>query len=67
MLKGDRKHRYTANKMDFTFNRLCDGTPSATGWTGRSSCRSSRPLADDYELFKATACVLDSSRRTGKS
>ncbi len=27
VLKGSRKHRYAPNKMDFTFNRVCDGFP----------------------------------------
>jgi hypothetical protein len=27
VLKGSRKYRYPANKMDFTFNRVCDGFP----------------------------------------
>jgi len=30
VLKGTRKHRYQANKMDFTFNRVCDGFPYGT-------------------------------------
>ena len=27
MLKGQRKHRFSANKMDFDFNRRCDQYP----------------------------------------
>ncbi len=27
VLKGSRKYRYPANKMDFGFNRVCDGFP----------------------------------------
>ena len=27
VLKGVRKHRYSANRMDFTYNRLCDRYP----------------------------------------
>jgi hypothetical protein len=27
VLKGSKKHRYQANKMDFSFNRVCDGFP----------------------------------------
>jgi hypothetical protein len=27
VLRGQRKHRFTANKMDFPFNRRCDGFP----------------------------------------
>ena len=27
VLKGQRKHRYSKNKMDFAFNRICDMHP----------------------------------------
>ncbi len=27
VLKGHRKHRFSANKMDFSFNRVCDAHP----------------------------------------
>lgn len=30
VLKGTKKHRYHSNKMDFGFNRICDGFPHGT-------------------------------------
>jgi len=37
VLKGQRKHRFSANKMDFDFNRRCDLLRSATRRTALCS------------------------------
>ena len=56
MLKGQRKHRFSANKMDFDFNRLCDGFPVGNQKDGALLVSVITPLADDYEIYdKASA------------
>jgi hypothetical protein len=67
VLKGVRKHRYTANGMDFTYNRLCDGYPHGSRVDGALVVSVTSPLHDDYELFKADGkCVLESSVENGQ-
>ncbi len=67
VLKGVRKHRYSANGMDFTFNRLCDGYPHGNRVDGALVVSVVSPLHDDYEPFKADGkCVLDSSLENGQ-
>ena len=67
VLKGVRKHRYSANGMDFTYNRLCDGYPHGNRVDGGLVVSVVSPLHDDYELFKADGkCVLDSSLENGQ-
>ena len=66
VLKGARKHRYSANRMDFTFNRLCDGYPHGNRVDGALLVSVITPLHDDYEVFKVDGnCVMDSSRENG--
>lgn len=67
VLKGVRKHRYSANGMDFTYNRLCDGYPHGNRVDGALVVSVVSPLHDDYELFKSDGkCVLDSSMENGQ-
>jgi hypothetical protein len=67
VLKEVRKHRYSANGMDFTYNRLCDGYPQSNRVDGALVVLVISPLNDDYELFKADGkCVLDSSLDNGQ-
>ena len=49
VLKGQRKHRFTANKMDFDFNRRCDRYPVGNQKDGALLVSVITPLADDYE------------------
>ena len=49
MLKGQRKHRFSANKMDFDFNRRCDLFPVGNQKDGALLVSVITPLADDYE------------------
>jgi hypothetical protein len=67
VLKGVRKHRYGANGMDFTFNRLCDGYPHGNRVDGALVVSVTSPLHDEYEHFKADGkCVMDSSLEHGQ-
>jgi hypothetical protein len=67
LLKGARKHRYSANGMDFTYNRLCDGYPHGNRVDGALVVSVISPLHDEYELFKADGkCVLDSTQENGQ-
>ena len=56
VLKGQRKHRFSANKMDFDFNRRCDGFPVGNQKDGALLVSVITPLADDYELYDKGKC-----------
>ena len=60
VLKGQRKHRFSANKMDFDFNRRCDGYPVGNQDDGALLVSVVTPLADDYEMYDKRKCVLES-------
>ena len=66
VLKGQRKHRYSSNKMDFTFNRVCDGHPIGTRTDGALLVSCVTPLADEFGLYQDGRCVLDSSQDGGQ-
>ena len=66
VLKGQRKHRYSSNKMDFTFNRVCDGHPIGTRTDGALLVSCVTPLADEFALYQDGRCVLDSSQDGGQ-
>jgi len=66
VLKGQRKHRYSVNKMDFSFARVCDGHPVGGRLEGGLVVSVVSPLADDYELYKDQRCVLESSAAGGQ-
>ncbi len=66
VLKGQRKHRYSVNKMDFTFNRICDQHPVGNRAEGALVVSVITPLADDYDLYKDSKCVLESSQDGGQ-
>ncbi len=65
VLKGQRKHRYSANKMDFTFNRLCDLHPVGSRTDGALLVSVITPLADQYEAYEKPRCLLESSSEGG--
>jgi hypothetical protein len=65
VLKGQRKHRFTANRMDFPFNRRCDGFPVGNQMERALLVSVLTPLADDYEAYKDHKCVLDSTQEDG--
>ena len=66
MCSRARKHRYTANKMDFTFNRICDLHPVGNRVEGGLVVSVITPLADDYETSQDGKCILESSQEGGQ-
>ena len=67
VLKGQRKHRFSTNKMDFSFNRICDAHPVGNRAEGGLIVSIMTPLADDYEFYQdAGKCVLESSQDGGQ-
>ncbi|WP_164102234.1 BREX system P-loop protein BrxC [Candidatus Laterigemmans baculatus] len=66
VVKGQPKHRFTENKMDFAYNRLCDGFPVGRRAEGGLAVSIITPLADDYELYRDERCVLESSSDGGQ-
>ena len=66
VLKGHRKHRFSANKMDFSLNRICDAHPVGNRTEGALIVSIMTPLADDYESYQDGRCVLESSREDGQ-
>ena len=61
VLKERRKYRFAANKMDFSFNRLCDQHPIGNRLDGALLVSVMTPLADEYELYENARCILDST------
>jgi len=66
VLKGQRKHRYSRNKMDFTFNRICDMHPAGARVEGALVVSVISPLADEYTLYNDGKCVLESNNEGGQ-
>lgn len=65
VLKEQRKYRYPVNKMDFTFNRLCDLHPVGNRVDGALLVSFVTPLNDDYELYENAKCILESGGEGG--
>ena len=65
ILKDQRKYRYPVNKMDFTFNRLCDSRPIGNQSEGALLVSLISPLNDDYEMYDNGKCVLESGTQGG--
>src|SRR5947209_8468455 len=65
VLKGQRKHRFSANKMDFDFNRRCDhayvGNPKDTAL----SVSVITPMADGYDHYEKAKALLESTAEGG--
>jgi hypothetical protein len=66
VLRGQRKHRYMANKMDFTFNRVCDDYPVGNRADGALVVSVITPLHDEYEVYNDQKCVLESTQDGGQ-
>jgi hypothetical protein len=66
VLKEQRKYRYPVNKMDFTFNRVCDGYLLGNRAEGALLVSIITPLHDDYELYDNAKCILDSTAEGGQ-
>ena len=65
VLKGQRKHRFSANKMDFDFNRRCDQFPVGNQKDGALLVSVITPLADDYEVYDKGKAILESAAEGG--
>jgi hypothetical protein len=65
VLKGQRKHRFSANKMDFDFNRRCDQFPIGNQRDGALLVSVITPLADDYEIYDKGKAILESAAEDG--
>ena len=66
VLKGQRKHRFSANTMDFDFNRRCDLFPIGNQKEGALLVSVITPLADDYENYDKGRAILESSAEGGQ-
>ncbi len=66
VLRGQRKHRYTKNKMDFTFNRICDMHPVGGRVEGGLVVQGISALADEYTMYNDSKCVLESKNEGGQ-
>jgi len=65
-LRGQRKHRYAANKMDFAFTRICDMHPVGNRVEGGLTVSVVTPLADDFELYNEAKCIGASGEENGQ-
>lgn len=66
ILKDQRKFRFPLNKMDFSFNRLCDSYLTGSRTDGALVITLISPLNDEYDSFDNSRCVLDSSVEGGQ-
>ncbi|MFP4088046.1 MAG: BREX system P-loop protein BrxC [Desulfobacteraceae bacterium] len=66
VLRGQRKHRYAENKMDFSFARICDMHPVGGRVEGGLMVSVMSPLADEYAMYNDHKCVLESSNEGGQ-
>ena len=66
VLKEQRKHRYSVNGKDFTFNRICDGHPYGNRAENAIAVHAITPLHDDYNLYDTSRCTLESSTDGGQ-
>jgi len=66
VLRGQRKHRYSKNKMDFSFTRICDMHPVGGRVEGGLVVSVVSPLADEYSIFNDSKCVLESTNEGGQ-
>ncbi len=66
ILRGQKKHRYSKNKMDFQYTRLCDMFPVGNRLDGGLIISVISPLFDDYSLYGDSKCVLESSNEGGQ-
>ena len=65
VLKGQKKHRFSANKMDFDFNRQCDHFPVGNQKEGSLLVSLVTPLVDDYEVYDKGRAILESGNEGG--
>lgn len=65
VLKGQRKHRFSTNKMDFDFNRRCDHAYVGNPKDSALSVSIITPMADGYDLYDKAKALLDSTAEGG--
>ncbi|MBL0321410.1 MAG: BREX system P-loop protein BrxC [Ignavibacteria bacterium] len=65
VLKGQNKHRYSVNKMDFPFNCKCDSLPIGGQRDGALLLSVVSPLSDEYEMYAESKGILDSTSDGG--
>ena len=67
VLKGSKKHRYQANKMDFSFNRVCDSFPYGSRVDKDLTVQVYTPLGEtDPELFENSRFQRESGQDGGQ-
>ena len=66
VLHDYRKHRYRDNNKDYGINRLCDLHPHGIRTDGDLVLLVLTPLADDYDMYQDSKCMLDSAAGDGK-
>jgi hypothetical protein len=65
LFKDAKKHRYSVNHMDFEFNREIDLFPHGQQKQDLLKLAVISPLADDYERYEKSKCLLDSATNGG--
>lgn len=66
VFKGQRKHRFSVNKMDFSLNRFCDLHPVGNRVDNGLSVSVVTPLMDDYQLYNDGKCIGVSGEENGQ-
>jgi hypothetical protein len=66
VLRDQRKHRYSVNKMDFVFNRFCDRHAIGNRQDGALVVSVVTPLSEEHGLYGTEHCVLESTREGGQ-
>jgi hypothetical protein len=66
LFRDQRKHRYQKNKMDFPFNRLCDGHPVGNRAEGALVVSAVTPLSEEYDAYTDARGILESSQENGQ-
>lgn len=63
--KNDNKFRFSVNKRDYGFNRLCDGQVFGANAGHDLTIEVITPLNDDYQAFNAAKCIMHSAGTNG--
>jgi hypothetical protein len=66
VLKGDNKHKYLANRKDYSFNRFCDG--QVFGRVDSDlTVEVITPLNDDFSSYNPAKCIGQSASDAGRA
>ncbi len=63
--KSDNKFRYSVNKRDYAYNRICDGQFYGSNAGHDLTIEVITPLNDDYAAFNPAKCVMQSASLNG--